>query len=103
MKISKNAREVLLAMARGAALWKGALGCRVEGYGEVSWEAFEELLEARLIEWQAGKMVGYLSMPYVITVKGREVVEIGWSAKEVYELRDKLASVVWGWMGKCRG
>jgi len=103
VKISKKARQALRAMVGGAMLWTGVLEYRVEGDGGVSWETFHELPEARLIEWQAGKMVGYLSMPYVITVKGREVVEIGWSAKDVYELRDERARVAWGWMGKFRG
>jgi len=54
VKISKKAREVLRSMAGGAMLWTGVLECRVEGYGEVSSETFDELLEAWLIEWQVG-------------------------------------------------
>ena len=54
----------------------------MEGRGDVSWETFCELLDEGLIEWQEGKMVGYLSMPNVITAAGREVVK-GAGAKAV--------------------
>jgi len=75
--LSRKATEVLSAMAAGAVLWRGVTGCRVEGYGDVDWETFYELFDARLIEWQEGKLVGPLSMPFVITAAGREAMVDG--------------------------
>jgi hypothetical protein len=39
----------------------------------------------------------------VIAAQGEDLMEIGWSAREVYELRDELAEVAWGWVGEGGG
>jgi hypothetical protein len=74
MEISNKALEALQAMESGAVLWTEVMERCVEGYGEISWETLHELLEAQLIERQAEKIVGHLSMPYVITASGRRAL-----------------------------
>ena len=38
----------------------------------------------------------------VIAAQGEDLIEIAWSAREVYDLRDELAAMAWGWIGECR-
>ena len=74
MELSRKQREVLQALAGGAVLWKGILGCHVAGYGEVDWDTFDDLLEQSLIERNAARSSGFFKQAFLITDAGRDLL-----------------------------
>jgi len=88
-------RVLRLIRRRQAAACKAPL-VRVEARPPWSAKAATvvEASGARIEEYRDGMAFAEA----VIAAQGEDLMEIGWSAREVYDLRDELAAVAWGWV-----